>query len=96
MTIKDNLFTGLLSGLMAPVVTFSIYTKIKFPEETILNVLHHITEIGILSTVISLSVFINLLVFFLFLWSKNDHSAKGVLAATFLYAFLVAVLKLAS
>lgn len=96
MTIKDNIFIGLLCGLIAPVISFSVYTKIKFPEEAIMNVVNHIMQMGILSTIISLSVFVNLLVFFLFLWSKADRSAKGVLAATFLYAFLVAILKLTS
>lgn len=96
MNIKDNFFTGLICGLAAPVAAFSVYTKIKLPQEAILNVLQHIQQIGILSTIISLSVFVNLLVFFLFIWSKADRSAKGVLAATFLYAFLVAILKLAS
>jgi hypothetical protein len=94
MNIKDNLFTGLISGIVAPAIAFVVYTKIKLPTETIMNVIRHIMELGILSTIISISVFINLLVFFVFIWSNAERSARGVLFATFLYAFVVVVLKL--
>ncbi len=94
MNLKDNFFTGLICGLVAPLLAFSVYTKIRFPEESLTNVIHHITELGILATIISLSVFINLAVFFLFIWMKTDRSSKGVLASTFIYAFIVVILKL--
>ena len=96
MNLKDNFFTGLISGLIAPAAAFCIYTKIKLPDQSIMNVVQHVKELGIVATMISLSVFVNLLVFFIFIWSKADRSAKGVLAATFVYAFIVLILKLAS
>jgi len=94
MNIKDNLVTGLVSGMIAPLAAFCVYAKIKFPEEELGNIFYHVKGLGILSAMISLSVFINLLVFFLFIWAKADRSAKGVLAATFIYAFIVVILKL--
>jgi hypothetical protein len=94
MSIKNNLVTGLVSGIFAPLIAFVIYSKIKFPEEPLQTIFNHIKSLGILSSMISLSVFINLLVFFLFIWTKSERSARGVLAATFVYAFTVAVLKL--
>ena len=94
MNIKDNFFTGLVSGILAPVIAFSVYSKSKFPEEPLMNVFHHVKGLGILSAMISLCVFVNLLVFFLFIWTKADRSAKGVLLATFIYAFIVVILKL--
>src|SRR3954462_13337442 len=93
-SIKDNLVTGLICGLIAPLISFSVYAKIKFPQEELSNIFHHVKGLGILSAMISLSVFINLLVFFLFIWMNAEHSAKGVLAATFVYAFIVVILKL--
>ncbi len=95
MNTKDHMLTGLVSGILAPVVAFSLYAKIKFPQEELSNIFHHVKGLGILSVMISLSVFVNLLVFFLFIWAKADRSAKGVLAATFIYAFIVVILKLA-
>ncbi|MCX6292099.1 MAG: hypothetical protein NT126_10085 [Bacteroidetes bacterium] len=90
---KDHFFTGLISGILSPAIAFAVYSKIKLPDVSLLNVMHHIRELGISATIISLSTFINLLVFFIFIWTKNDHSAKGVLAATFGYAFVVVILK---
>jgi hypothetical protein len=95
MNIKDHFITGFIAGLAAPLIAFSIYAKFRFPEEALTNIYRHVRSLGILSTMLSLSVFINLLVFFLFIWSKADRSSKGVLAATFLYAFFVVILKLA-
>jgi hypothetical protein len=94
MNLKDNLFTGLVSGIVSPVLAFVVYTKINSPGEALSTVIHHIRELGITSTIISISVFINLLVFFIFIWTKADQSARGVLAATFLYAIVVVILKL--
>jgi hypothetical protein len=94
MNIKDNVITGLISGLLAPLLAFGVYAKNKFPQVELSTIFQHVKGLGILSAMISLSVFINLLVFFLFIWSKADRSAKGVLAATFVYAFTVVILKL--
>jgi hypothetical protein len=94
MNVKDNFFTGLVCGIAAPAAAFSIYAKTRFPEESLMIVMEHVKALGILATIISLSTFINLLVFFIFIWTKADRSSKGVLAATFMYAFTVLFLKL--
>ena len=94
MKVKDNIITGLVAGLAAPVVIFFIYSKIKLPAEKIFDIFNSIKELGILSAVLSLCVFVNLLVFFIFIWSHADRSARGVLAATFFYAFVIIILKL--
>jgi len=94
MNVKDNIVTGIICGLVAPLVVFSVYSGMKFPDETVIHVFHHVSSLGILSAVLSLCVFFNLAVFFLFIWTKSDRSAKGVLAATFFYAFIVVILKL--
>jgi len=94
MNLKDNIFTGLIAGLVAPLVAFCIYAKIKLPSEKLTDIFSSITGLGILSAIISLCVFVNLLVFFMFIWTKADRSARGVLMATFFYAIIVVVLKL--
>jgi len=94
MNIKDNLLTGLLIGIASPLLAFSMYAKIKFPEESVESIYHHVKSLGIVSAVLSMSVFVNLLVFFLFIWSHAERSARGVLVATFIYAFAVVILKL--
>lgn len=94
MIMKDNVLTGLISGVAAPLIAFAVYAKIKFPEEKMLDVVQSIAQLHIVSAIISLCVFVNLLVFFIFIWNKADRSAKGVLGATFIYAFIVVILKL--
>lgn len=96
MKIKNNAWIGFLSGVAAPLIAFSIYVKIKFPNEDILSVINDILQLGVLSAIISLTVFVNLLVFFIFIWNNADKAAKGVLGATFIYAFIVVLLKVTS
>jgi hypothetical protein len=94
MNLKDNIVTGLVAGLVAPLVSFYIYSRIKLPAEKIWDIFNSIKELGILSAVLSLCVFVNLLVFFIFIWTHADRSARGVLMATFFYAFVIVILKL--
>ena len=44
--------------------------------------------------ILSLSVFPNLGLFFIFYKQKKDMAARGVILATFMYAFLVMIAKL--
>jgi hypothetical protein len=46
-----------------------------------------------LSSLISLSVVPDLLVFFIFIWLNYLYSARGVLAAVFLFALIVVLTK---
>src|SRR6185436_8966634 len=97
MKNKMNSFVvGLICGLTTPALAFIVYSKIKFRHETLITVMQHIKELGITSNIISLAVFVNLPLFFTFLWTHRDLSARGVLGATFLYAFAVAVLTINS
>jgi hypothetical protein len=46
-----------------------------------------------LSKVVSLAAIPNLLLFFLFIWTKRNFSARGVIFATLLLAFVMLILK---
>jgi hypothetical protein len=92
--IKDNLVTGLLAGFIAPLLAFAIYTKYKQPNETLVNVINEFIRLKIVTVALSFAAFINLIVFFAFIWVKADKSAKGVLTATIIYFFFVIILKL--
>jgi hypothetical protein len=92
--LKDKLLTGLLSGIIAPAVVFILYAKIKQPDNTLSEVINEFIRLKIVTVILSFAAFVNLLVFLFFIWFKADKSAKGVLTATILYAFLVIILKL--
>jgi hypothetical protein len=94
--IKDNLWTGLLCGVLAPAIAFMLYAKFKQPEHTVAEVIKEFIHLKIFTVVLSFAAFINLLVFLFFIWVKADKSAKGVLTATLLYAFAVIILKISA
>ena len=50
-------------------------------------------QLGMLSKVISLSAIPNLLLFFIYIWTNRNFSARGVIFATFLLAFVMLILK---
>lgn len=56
--------------------------------------LRNVWDMKIFLKIISLCVFPNLGFFFLFYRKKYDMAARGVIMATFMYAFLVLVAKL--
>ena len=90
----DRPVTGLIAGIFAPPVAFVVFCLIKNPGESIFDLLKMYQSNGVLSHVISLSVIINLALFFGFIAKHYDHAARGVLGATFLYAFVVLILTL--
>jgi len=49
---------------------------------------------GVLTKFMSLAVIPNLLVFFIFIWQELLKAARGTLAATFVSAFLVLLVKI--
>ncbi len=84
---------GLLVGLIAPIVAFVIYVAF-YLDADLINTYKSLVAINKLSHVISLSVLINLLLFFMKLKTNREVAAKGILFATFVYAFIILALKL--
>ena len=92
MRVKDHFITGLIAGIIAPPVTFSLFSVYNFPERTIYNTLRFYYRGSVMTHVISLSVLINLIIFYFFLRSKKEEAAKGVIGATFAYVIVVLIL----
>jgi hypothetical protein len=92
MIKKDAVITGLVIGIVAPVVAFLLYYYSKFSDYSIQELMRHIIVLRLLPPVISLSLVGNLLAFFIFIWLKADKSAKGVLLATFIYGAVIVFL----
>ncbi len=94
MKLKNKVTTGLIIGLVCPPLAFYIFYLFGFSDESILEVLKGYAMRNVLTHVISLSVLINLPVFFAFLGTNRELSARGVLGATFIFAFVVLIMKL--
>ena len=95
MIKKNHFLTGFISGLLAPLLGFCIYYLISFRYMGFRSYVSRLTEFGLVSGVISLSLIANLVVFFYFIKVKADSSARGVIGATFLYGLLIVILKYA-
>ncbi len=90
----DRLITGWLIGFIAPLIIFLIVFQVKYSEMEFTVYLRNVWQMKIFLKILSLCVFPNLGFFFLFYRIKYDMAARGVIMATFMYAFVVLVAKL--
>ncbi len=90
----DSVILGTVIGLLLPSLTFLGYYLIKYRAMSLPAFLHYLTAGEIFLPILSLCVVPNLLIFFIFIWTKRDKSARGVLQATFIYAIYVCIMKL--
>ena len=90
----DRILIGWLIGTLAPLIIFLITYQIKYSTMGFSDFLRSFWEMKILLKLLSLCVFPNLGFFFLFYRNKLDMAARGVIMATFVYAFVVLITKL--
>lgn len=88
----NTLLTGLVPGIVLPSLTLVGIWMVKSDLGWI-EFLVQFQQLHMLSKLISLSVIPNLLLFFLFIWTDRNFSARGVIFATLLLAFLMLILK---
>ena len=88
----DSQQIGITSGLLIPVfVIFGFYLYRN--SGSLSAFFNQIIGVGIFSELVSLCVVPNLLLFFAFMWTNRLNSARGVIAATFIYVIVVLILK---
>ncbi len=92
--LYDRILTGWLIGTVIPLVLFVITYWVKFSEMEFSAYIRNLWQMRILLKLLSLCVFPNLAFFLLFYRSKYDMAARGVILATFIYAFAVLIAKL--
>jgi hypothetical protein len=90
----DNMWWGLIPGIILPLTTLIIIWVIQY-DGGFLQFLKEFQQFGLLSKVVSLAAIPNLLLFFLFIWTDRTFSSRGVIFATLVLAFLMLVLKFA-
>ncbi|HCY42582.1 MAG TPA: hypothetical protein DHV48_14700 [Prolixibacteraceae bacterium] len=99
MTIRkrnrfDHLPIGWIIGTILPLIIFFITYLVKYSEMEFSVFLRSMWEMKVLLKLLSICVFPNLGFFMLFYRLKYDMAARGVILATFMYAFLVLISKL--
>jgi len=91
----NSVTAGLTAGLLVPLLVVSIFYWIAFPGKGVVDFFGIILSSKKLSALISLCVVPDLGVFFIFIWLNYLYSARGVLAAVFIFAFVAVLIKFA-
>jgi hypothetical protein len=92
---KFNKFViGLIPGLLVPFGTLIIIFFHSFENYSVRDFFSFLKTMEIMTKLFSLCVLPNLGVFFIFIWLNYLKSARGVLAATFIVAFIILAIQL--
>jgi uncharacterized membrane-anchored protein len=85
---------GIVVGLLLPLVVFVILYLFRYRQVPFVDFLRQLAEMNLLVKLFSLCGFANLLAFYFFYRRQMDRAARGVVAATFLYALAVLLSKI--
>ena len=91
--MNKQLIKGTIVGVIAPILAFIVYVAYATEESDPISVYMRVLEIGKLPHVISLSLLINLLIFYMNIKTYKDEVARGVLLATILYGIVIVIIK---
>ena len=91
--MNKQLIKGTIVGIIAPIAAFVVYVAFFTEDSDPLGVCHMIVAKNIVAEVMSLSVLINLLIFFMNIKTNKDQQARGILLATILYGITIAIIK---
>ena len=90
--MNNQNFIGFFVGLIAPFVAFSVFVLFVL-ELDLFQTISEISKSDKLPHIISLSLLITLVIFFMKIKTKREKAARGILGATIFYAFIVLYLK---
>ncbi|WP_431211476.1 hypothetical protein ACQ86N_37440 [Puia sp. P3] len=92
---KDNLRLGLVLGLVAPIISLVVYYFVKFyPTFSIKDFFDFLRTNKSQITAVSVPCLVlNIALFTYYINSHKDSTAKGIFAATLIYAILALLFK---
>lgn len=92
---KDNLRLGLALGLIGPLLGLVVIYFIKFPSYSFKDFLtYFMNDSKMITSVGSLSLLANVILFTLYVNSHKDDTAKGIFIITLIYGIGILVLKI--
>lgn len=92
--MNKGVVKGFFIGAIAPIAAFIVYVAFFTDKSDPIGMYKQLIEMGKLSHVVSLSVLINLLIFFMSIKTNRDENARGILFSTILYGVTIVVMKL--
>lgn len=87
----DNVGIGFLVGFLLPVIIFFTVYLIGQNDMSIAEYTSSLMQLNVLIKLGSLCVFVNSAVFMGFIKLKFEKTARGILGATIIYAFIVLI-----
>jgi hypothetical protein len=90
----DKGWVGFVGGLIIPLVVMFIFYQVNFGQLNPQSFVFLTFARKIFPPLLSLCVVVNLGLFFLFYWRQLYYAARGVIASTLIYAFIVLFMKL--
>jgi hypothetical protein len=87
----DNVGIGFLLGFLLPVIIFFAVYLIGKNDISIDEYTNSLNQLNVLMKLGSLCVFVNSAVFMGFIKLKFEKTARGVLGATIIYAFVILI-----
>ena len=89
----DSLHLGIVLGVISPIIGALGYYTVSFHHMTLKGFYLWSRAADKTSAIISLCLIANLAVFFIFIQTNRNESARGVLMSTFIYAIPVIYFK---
>ena len=89
----DHTGIGFLIGFVVPVLVFIVFYFFGNHDVSITEFAKGLWQLKALIKLGSLCVFVNSIVFMIFIRMKFEKTARGILGATILYAFVVLISK---
>ncbi len=92
---KDNLRLGLALGLIGPLFGLVIIYFVKFPSYSFMDFLtYFMNDNRMITSVGSLSLLANVILFTLYINTHRDDTAKGIFVITLIYGIGILILKI--
>jgi ABC-type lipoprotein release transport system permease subunit len=92
---RDNLKVGLVFGLLGPILGLIVIYFIKFPSQRFTEFLDFfIHDNKMITSVGSLSLLANVILFTIYINTHRDYTAKGIFLVTLIYGIVILLLKI--
>jgi hypothetical protein len=92
---KDNLKLGLVLGLIGPALGLVVIYFIKFPSVSFGDFINEFfNDNKLITSIGSLSLLANVILFTLYVNTHRDHTAKGIFLITLIYGIGILLLKI--
>ena len=89
----DNVGIGFLIGFILPVIVFAFVYYVGNREVSLTEYMRSLQELNVFIKLGSLCVFVNSGAFMGMIKLKQEKTARGILGATIIYAFVVLISK---